>query len=144
MQRKLPAGVYVNDHSSAKRLLEPDSHRAVRPVAHASRRFALVATDDHAHVHPVVTLVESNRADAVVVATQEDSELELADVPFPEALRVPNDLRVSVWAQRRPLLPPLVERLAILCGEWSTGLVVRPCLVAGDIFGVMPVNIIRR
>ena len=123
MQGKLPAGVNVDHPSSAERLLEPDSHRAVRPVTHTSRRFALVATDDHPHVHPVISLVESNCADAVIVATQEDPELELADAPFPEALRAPNYLRVSVWAQRRPLLPPLVERLSVLRGEWSTGLV---------------------
>ncbi len=144
MQRELLAGVHVDHPSSAERLLEPDSHRTVRPVTHTSGRFALVATDDHPHVHPVIPLVESNCADAVIVATQEDPELELADAPFPEALRAPNYLRVSVRAQRPPLLPPLVERLSVVCGEWSTGLVVRPRLKAGEIFGVMPVNIIRR
>jgi hypothetical protein len=128
VQRELVVGIDIDHRSIPQRLLQPDAHGTLHVLAVAPRRVVIVIIVTAAHEHPyidlVVSLVQDDPAYTAVISTERDSQLELADAPFPEAKRAPD----SSPAFRGPLLEPLLVGFRIKLDDWLAVPVGRPAL----------------
>lgn len=128
VQRELLVGIDIDHRSIAKRLLQPDAHGTVHVLAVAPRRVVVMIIVTAAHEHPyidlVVSLVQDDPAYPAVISAERDSQLELADAPFPEAKRAPD----SPPAFRGPLLEPLLVGFGVKLDDWLAVPIGRPAL----------------